>query len=34
MGNDSPEAKAAADLVTDGIDEDGVAHALEQLGLL
>jgi Cof subfamily protein (haloacid dehalogenase superfamily) len=34
MGNGSPEAKAAADLVTDDIDEDGVAHALQRLSLI
>ena len=34
MGNGSPEAKAAADLVTDDIDEDGVVNALRRLGLI
>lgn len=34
LGNGTPEAKAAADLVTDDIDDDGVAHALQLLGLI
>ena len=31
MGNASAELKAAADLVTDSCDEDGLAHALDRL---
>ena len=34
MGNATPEAKAEADLVTDDIDDDGVAKALRKLGLI
>ena len=34
MGNATPEAKAAASLVTKAVDDDGVAHALKQLGLM
>ncbi|WP_349826608.1 HAD hydrolase family protein [Brevibacterium litoralis] len=34
MGNGTPEAKEAADLVTDPVDADGVAHAFERLGLV
>lgn len=34
MGNASPEALAAADYVTDDVDHDGVAKALEHFGLL
>jgi Cof subfamily protein (haloacid dehalogenase superfamily) len=34
MGNAVPEVKAAADLVTLSNEEDGIAAALEQLGLL
>ncbi|WP_043536637.1 HAD family hydrolase [Actinomyces polynesiensis] len=33
MGNASPDVKAVADLVTDGIDSDGLAKALDGLGL-
>ncbi len=34
MGNATPEAKAAADIVTDDIDADGVWNALVRLGIL
>ena len=34
MGNGAPEVKAAADYVTRSVDDDGVAYALEQLGVL
>jgi hypothetical protein len=34
MGNGSEEAKAAADMVTDKLEEHGILHGLEQLGLL
>lgn len=34
MGNGAPSVKAAADYLTAGVDEDGIALALEDLGLL
>jgi hydroxymethylpyrimidine pyrophosphatase-like HAD family hydrolase len=34
MGNGVPEAKALADLVTDDIDDDGIAKAMVRLGLI
>ena len=34
MGNGSPEAKAAADYVTDDCDDDGLLHALEHFSLI
>lgn len=34
MGNGGPEAKAAADYVTDDVDQDGLYKAFEYLGLL
>ena len=34
MGNASPEVKAAADLVTAAVEDDGLARAFELLGLL
>ena len=34
MGSGGEEAKAAADLVTDAVAEDGLYHAFERLGLL
>lgn len=34
MGNGTPQVKAAADYVTRSVDEDGVAYALQQLGVL
>lgn len=34
MGNAVASAKAAADYVTDSVDEDGIAHALEHFGLI
>lgn len=34
MGNASDEVKAAADYVTDGVDADGVEHALKHFGLI
>lgn len=34
MGNGSDEAKAAADYVTDDIDDDGIFHALHHFGLI
>ena len=33
MGNAKDAVKAAADLVTDDIDADGLAHGMERLGL-
>ena len=33
MGNAAPQVKEAADLVTDDVEEDGLAHAFERLGL-
>lgn len=34
MGNAVPELKAKADYVTKNIEEDGIAHALEELGMM
>lgn len=34
MGNAGDEAKAAADFVTDDVDEHGLAHAFTRLGLI
>ncbi len=34
MGNAVPELKKAADFITKPVDEDGIAHAVEALGLL
>lgn len=34
MGNADDSAKAAADIVTDGIDEDGIYNAFVRLGLI
>lgn len=34
MGNGTDEAKAAADYVTQDVDDDGVAHALRRFGVL
>lgn len=34
MGNGGAEIKAAADYVTDAVEEDGLYHAFERLGLL
>ncbi|MBT1173376.1 Cof-type HAD-IIB family hydrolase [Bifidobacterium sp. MA2] len=34
MGNGSQDVKAAADLVTDDVEDDGLAHAFERLGLV
>lgn len=34
MGNGTPEAKAAADYVTESLEDDGLFHAFERLGLL
>lgn len=34
MGNGGEEAKAAADFITKGVDEDGLYHAFEHLGLI
>lgn len=34
MGNGSPDVKRAADLVTDDVEEDGLAHAFARLGLI
>lgn len=34
LGNGVAEAKAVSDIVTDNIDDDGLAHALEKLGLI
>lgn len=33
MGGASEDLKAIADLITDDVDEDGLAHAFEKLGL-
>jgi hydroxymethylpyrimidine pyrophosphatase-like HAD family hydrolase len=34
MGNASPDVKAAADLVTTHIDDDGIYHAFLKMGLI
>jgi hydroxymethylpyrimidine pyrophosphatase-like HAD family hydrolase len=34
MGNACPEAKAAADYITDDVDEDGVFNALRHFGVI
>ena len=34
MGGAAPEAAAAARFVTDAVEDDGVLHGLERLGLL
>ena len=34
MGNGNDAVKAAADYVTDSVDEDGVANALRHFGLI
>lgn len=34
MGNAIPEAKEAADFVTKDIDDDGIAYAMQQLGVI
>ena len=34
MGNAVEGLKSRADLITKGIDEDGIAHALHTLGLI
>jgi Cof subfamily protein (haloacid dehalogenase superfamily) len=34
MGNGSPEIKAAADYITDDVDEDGLFNAFKHLGLI
>lgn len=34
MGNSGEETKASADMVTDDVEEDGLYHAFEKLGLL
>ena len=34
MGNASDEVKGAADYVTDSVDEDGIALALQHFGLI
>ena len=34
MGNAREEVKRLADMVTDHIDEDGILHAFERLGLI
>lgn len=34
MGNGGPEIKEAADYITDDVDEDGLYHAFEYLGLI
>ncbi|WP_232547256.1 HAD hydrolase family protein [Propioniciclava soli] len=34
MGNASPDVQSAADLVTDDVEADGLAHAFARLGLL
>ena len=34
MGNGNPEAKRAADYVTDDVDKDGIPKALRRFGLI
>ena len=34
MGNGSEQVKAAADLVTDDVEDDGLLKAFERLGLM
>ena len=34
MGNATPDVKAAADYVTDSVDEDGVISALHHFGVI
>lgn len=34
MGNGTPEAKVAADYITDDVDKGGIAHALAHFGLI
>ena len=34
MGNGGPEIKEAADYITDDVDDDGLYHAFERLGLI
>ena len=34
MGNAEPLVKAAADYVTDSVDDDGIAKALRHFGLI
>ena len=34
MGNGSDEVRAAADLVTDAVADDGLANAFRRLGLI
>ena len=34
MGNGGPEIKEAADYITDDVNEDGLYHAFEHLGLI
>ena len=34
MGSGGPEIRAMADLVTDGVDEDGLLHAFQKLNLI
>jgi hydroxymethylpyrimidine pyrophosphatase-like HAD family hydrolase len=34
MGNASAEVKALADLITDSNEDDGIATALERLGVI
>jgi hydroxymethylpyrimidine pyrophosphatase-like HAD family hydrolase len=34
MGNGIAELKAVADMVTSSVDDDGVARALQELGLI
>ena len=34
MGNGGEEIKAMADFITDAVEDDGLAHAFEKLGLI
>ena len=34
MGNASPDVQAAADYVTDHVDEDGILHALQHFNII
>jgi hydroxymethylpyrimidine pyrophosphatase-like HAD family hydrolase len=34
MGNGGPEIKAAADYITDDVNEDGLYNAFKHLGLI
>jgi hydroxymethylpyrimidine pyrophosphatase-like HAD family hydrolase len=34
MGNALPQVRACADMVTDTVENDGIAHALQKLKLI